>query len=261
MSVQLLSRGRRAQARLPRRLYVLLSVHHRRRSLTRGNWRRSRPLRRSGENASNDQPLWTRNASMSAWNVVRRTMSLKKYDRGVPFSVTTRWRPSSVSCRRSERRSPRLTKIQTGSAAPSPVSGPGGSAVIADHHDRYIVALRRAGAERVHVGDERIEHLLRRLAEVRGRAGEEPVVGELLVLGIHRLGHAVAEGDDQIAGLQRDGFFLERRLLEQAEDHAAFFQAADARRAHQKRRVVAGVAVGERSVRSEHAVEGGEKPR
>ena len=78
---------------------------------------------------------------------------------------------------------------------------------------------------------------------------------------IHRLGDAVAEDDDQVAGLERDGFLLERRVLEQPEHDAAGLEAPDARRRDQQRRVVAGVAVGQRAVRAEHAVEAGQEPR
>ena len=50
-----------------------------------------------------------------------------------------------------------------------------------------------AGAERVDVGEQRVEHLLRRLAAMRVRAREQAIVGELLARRVHRLGDAVAE--------------------------------------------------------------------
>jgi hypothetical protein len=49
----------------------------------------------------NDQPLPIRKASMSTWNVVSLVISSKKYDRGVPFSVTMRTIPPSACWRRS----------------------------------------------------------------------------------------------------------------------------------------------------------------
>ena len=56
---------------------------------------------------------------MSTWKVVRRLMSLKKYERGVPFSVTTSSMPSSVSWRRSVSRSAARENVQTGSSTVS----------------------------------------------------------------------------------------------------------------------------------------------
>src|SRR6266571_188020 len=44
------------------------------------------------------------------------------------------------------------------------------SAVVADRHDGHVVALRRAGAERLDGGEQRVEHLLRRPAAMRVRA-------------------------------------------------------------------------------------------
>src|SRR2546421_668725 len=78
-----------------------------------------------------------------------------------------------------------------------------------------IVALRLACAKGVHVGEQRVEHLLRCLAQMRVRARDQPVVGELLVRRVHRLGDAVAEQDDQVARLQPQGFLVIVRMVEQ----------------------------------------------
>ena len=49
-------------------------------------------------------------------------------------------------------------------------------------------------------------------------------------------------------------------MLEQTEHHAASFQAPHAGRAHEQRRIVAGVGVRERAVPTENPVEGRQKP-
>ena len=51
---------------------------------------------------------------------------------------------------------------------------------------------------------------------------QQPRIAIFLALDVERLGHAVAEGDDEIAGAERHGFFFERRVLEQPEQSRRF---------------------------------------
>src|SRR6185436_15543675 len=95
---------------------------------------------------------------------------------------------------------------------------------------RNVVALIRAAAERADVGEERVEHFRRRLAEVGADAGDEPLVTEFLALLVHRLANAVTERHQQISRLEADRFLIVRGVLEQAEDNAAGFETTDAGR-------------------------------
>ena len=84
-------------------------------------------------------------------------------------------------------------------------------------------------------------------ARLRRRLSQ-PVVAELVAGGVQRFGHAVAEDDDGVAGVELDRLLRVRRELEQADDRAALLEPPDAGLADDDRRVVAGVAVRQRAV-------------
>jgi len=101
-------------------------------------------------------------------------------------------------------------------------------AVVTNQNGGHVVALRLAGAEGVDVGKQRVEYLLRGFAEMGIGAGDQAIVGELLALGVHRLGDAVAEQHNQIAGLELERFLFERGVVEEPQHDAARLQPADA---------------------------------
>ena len=71
---------------------------------------------------------------------------------------------------------------------------------------------------------------------------------------------AFAERDDEVAGLERQGFLVERRVLEQAEHDAARLEPAHPALRHEKRRVVPRVAVAQHPARQvEHAAKDRDK--
>ena len=98
------------------------------------------------------------------------------------------------------------------------------------HHRGDVVALRGALGEVAHVGEERLEQLLR--LETRGcccttaRMRPSPYSSPL---GRHRFRHAVAEDDQPVAGVERDGLFFVVRALEQADDRPAALEPPEVR--------------------------------
>ena len=70
--------------------------------------------------------------------------------------------------------------------------------VVSDHDGGDVVALRGIAAERLDVGEQRVEHLLRALAGVCARQRNQPVVSVFLAGRIERLGDAVTEGDIKV---------------------------------------------------------------
>ena len=72
--------------------------------------------------------------------------------------------------------------------------------------------------------------------------------------GAHGFGHAVAERNQQVTRLQLHRRFLERGVLEEAEDEPALLEPLDRVGTEQERRIVSGVAIGQCAGRFEHAV-------
>ena len=85
----------------------------------------------------------------------------------------------------------------------------------------------------------------------------EPLLAELLPLGVDGLGNAIAEDDQPVAVLQLHRFLFERRQFEEADHHAAQIQPAPARSADQERWQMSGVRVGQASVSCDRRVEHG----
>src|SRR5215217_1263432 len=103
-----------------------------------------------------------------------------------------------------------------------------GSADIPQHECGHVIALYGAGGELANAGQDAIEevgHAL--LAELAG-ALDQALFPVLFTREAERLCDPVAEGDEDIARRHADGFFLERGVLEQAENEAARLEALDA---------------------------------
>ena len=76
----------------------------------------------------------------------------------------------------------------------------------------------------------RFEHSLAVAVVTGSDAVDDTVVPELATARVNGLAHPVAEDDDEITGVQRNGLVLERRVLEQPHDQTAGRQATHARR-------------------------------
>src|SRR5688500_1050312 len=96
---------------------------------------------------------------------------------------------------------------------------------IPDDERRHIVALHGTDGERAHAGEDRVEELRDALLAVRFDAFQQPSLAVLLPRSAQRLRDAVAEGHEQVAGLEIDRFLLENGVLEEAEDQAALVEA------------------------------------
>src|SRR5262249_17901797 len=128
---------------------------------------------------------------------------------------------------------------------------------VSEDHRGDVVALRRALGELPNVAEERLQQLRRLEREVLLDALDDPAFAVLVPTRRQRLRDAVAEDDQPLPRLERDGFLLEGRPLEEAHDRAAALQAAQPARSgarNDQRRIVAGVAVGQLPVRAERAV-------
>src|SRR5215813_9848653 len=80
-------------------------------------------------------------------------------------------------------------------------------AVVADHDERDVVARSLPIAKRADVGKQAFEELRGRFrgsGAVPIDRGKQPIVHVFLACRIHGLGDAVAERDDEVAGLQLD---------------------------------------------------------
>src|SRR5580704_1575056 len=82
---------------------------------------------------------------------------------------------------------------------------------------------------------------------------QQSVVAKFFTGLTQSFGHAIAEQNDAIAGLQLYGLLSVRRVLEQSHDRTARLQPLDALASEHKRRIVPGVAIVEASVRLENA--------
>src|SRR5215467_11195902 len=84
-------------------------------------------------------------------------------------------------------------------------------AVVADHDERDVVARRLTLAERAHVAEQTFEKLRRRFRADRTVSfdgGEQPIVHVFLACRIHRFGDAIAEGHQEITGMQLKAFLF-----------------------------------------------------
>src|SRR5262249_33357818 len=98
--------------------------------------------------------------------------------------------------------------------------------LVPDHDERQVVVLRGAAGKGVDVGQQiRDEGVGSEAAGAIDR-GQQPIIHVLLARLVEGLGHAVAERDDEIAGLEDHGFLFERRVLEQAKHHASGLETA-----------------------------------
>ena len=80
--------------------------------------------------------------------------------------------------------------------------------------------------EGLHVGQQARNQILRRLAAMARDGFQQARVDVFLAGHVERLGDAVAERDDEVAGAERDGFLVEGRVLEEAEHEAAGLEPA-----------------------------------
>jgi hypothetical protein len=113
--------------------------------------------------------------------------------------------------------------------------------VVADDDKRDVVVWCRLTAERTDVGEQAIEQFLRRPMTVGFDRREQALVGEFFAAVVERFADAVAERDDDVAGLELQRLLVESRMLELSEHHAAGVEPAHTAGRHQERRIVTAV--------------------
>ena len=89
-----------------------------------------------------------------------------------------------------------------------------------------IVALHSASAESMNPLKKLFQEGRRREFLTLSDAGHEPVVAKFLTLAIERLGDAVTEHDENVAGVELERFLLERTVTKRPDDEATSLEPA-----------------------------------
>src|SRR6478736_2292627 len=122
------------------------------------------------------------------------------------------------------------------------------STVKTNNHHRDVVALKRIAGELLHLTNELFQNSFRILTVAIPHECDQGVVAKLFAAQVHRFGHAVAEGQQDIALLEHHLLLVEGCGFEESEYDTAGLETLNAVLLHENRRVMPGVCEDERAV-------------